>query len=129
MLQGTTPDVDVTHAGETMNSVFRVYKYPLNYAAFTGKTMTPGDFIEKYNTFVNSINTSDLKVFPNPFSSKISVLDATGNENYELINSTGQTVWNGMKIENQDFSSIAGGIYFLKVQSDNSIQTTRLIKR
>ena len=128
MLQGTTPDVDVTHAGETMNSVFRVYKYPLNYAAFTGKTMTPGDFIEKYNTFVSSINTSDLKVFPNPFSTKISVLDATGNENYELINSTGQTVWNGKQIENQNFSSVSAGIYFLKVTSENSIQTTRLIK-
>jgi hypothetical protein len=31
-----------------MNSVFRVYKYPEYYAAFTGRTLTPGDFVEKY---------------------------------------------------------------------------------
>jgi hypothetical protein len=31
-----------------MNSVFRVYKYAVDYAAFTGRTLTPGDFIEKY---------------------------------------------------------------------------------
>jgi hypothetical protein len=46
--QGASPPADPTHAGETMNSVFRVYKYALSYPAFAGKTLTPGDFIEKY---------------------------------------------------------------------------------
>ena len=127
--QGVAPDADAARAGETMNSVFRVYKYPLDYAAFTGKTMTPGDFIEKYNTFVNSICSTDLKVFPNPFSNKINVLEASLNDNYELINSTGQTVWSGKQIENMDFSAVSAGIYFLKMKSDNTIKTTRLIKR
>jgi len=45
--QGNKPDVDAARAGETMNSVFRVYKYPLTYAAFVGKTLTPGNVIEK----------------------------------------------------------------------------------
>jgi len=31
-----------------MNSVFRVYKYAPSYPAFSGRTLTPGDFIEKY---------------------------------------------------------------------------------
>jgi len=46
--QGNLPADDPARADETMNSVFRVYKYPVNYAAFTGKTLTPGDFIEIY---------------------------------------------------------------------------------
>jgi PKD repeat protein len=46
--QGASPPSDPTHAGETMNSVFRVYKYALSYPAFAGKTLTPGDFVEKY---------------------------------------------------------------------------------
>lgn len=127
--QGVAPDVDAARAGETMNSVFRVYKYPLDYAAFTGKTLVPGDYIEKYNTFVNNISSTALKVFPNPFSSKISVLEATGNENYELINSTGQTVWYGKQIENKDFSTVSSGIYFLKVKSDNTIKNIRIVKK
>ena len=45
--QGNKPSDDVSHPGETMNSVFRVYKYPVNYAAFVGKTLTPGSVIEK----------------------------------------------------------------------------------
>ena len=41
------PD-DASHPGEKMNSVFRIYKYPVTYPAFTGKTLTAGDFIEIY---------------------------------------------------------------------------------
>ena len=46
--QGNRPADDPARANETMNSVFRVYKYPVDYAAFTGKVMTPGDLIELY---------------------------------------------------------------------------------
>jgi PKD repeat protein len=45
--QGTIPTNDPTHADETLNSVFRVYKYPFTYSAFTGKTLTPGTYITK----------------------------------------------------------------------------------
>jgi hypothetical protein len=46
--QGKNPDIDAARTAETMNSVFRVYKYPVDYAAFTGKTLTPGDYVEIY---------------------------------------------------------------------------------
>jgi hypothetical protein len=48
MKQGATPPSDPARPGETMNSVFRVYKYATTYPAFTGRTLTPGDFIERY---------------------------------------------------------------------------------
>ncbi len=44
--QGTKPDADAARAAETMNSVFRIYKYPVTYAAFIGKTLIPGAVIE-----------------------------------------------------------------------------------
>jgi hypothetical protein len=46
--QGASPPADPARTAETMNSVFRVYKYATNYAAFEGRTLTPGDFIETY---------------------------------------------------------------------------------
>jgi hypothetical protein len=46
--QGNLPADDPARADETMNSVFRVYKYSVDYPAFTGKDLTPGDFIEIY---------------------------------------------------------------------------------
>jgi hypothetical protein len=68
---GTISD-DPARAGEKMNAVFRVYKYPLDYAAFKGKTLTPGDYVEKY-TSTSSVETDrpqpGLKTYPNPFRS------------------------------------------------------------
>ena len=48
MKQGAAPPSDPARPGETMNSVFRVYKYPTTYPAFAGRTLTPGDYIERY---------------------------------------------------------------------------------
>jgi PKD repeat protein len=47
MVQGTLPPADPARADETMNSIFRVYKYPVDYPAFSGRTLTPGNVIEK----------------------------------------------------------------------------------
>ena len=49
LAQGTVPPSDPTHPLEGMNSVFRVYKYPSDYAAFTGKTLVPGAYVETYS--------------------------------------------------------------------------------
>jgi hypothetical protein len=46
--QGSPPPADPARVGETMNSVFRVYKYAPSYAAFAGRTLTPGPYIELY---------------------------------------------------------------------------------
>ncbi len=46
--QGTTPPSDPARPAEFLNSVFRIYKYLPTYAAFSGRTLTPGDFVEKY---------------------------------------------------------------------------------
>jgi Arylsulfotransferase (ASST) len=47
MTQGAAIPEDAARAGEYMNSVFRVYKYPLDYAAFKGRTLVAGDKVEK----------------------------------------------------------------------------------
>lgn len=47
LTQGGTIPSDAARAGELMNSVFRVYKYPLDYAAFKGRTLVAGDKVEK----------------------------------------------------------------------------------
>jgi hypothetical protein len=46
LTQGATIPTDAARVGELMNSVFRVYKYPLDYAAFKGRTMTAGKKVE-----------------------------------------------------------------------------------
>ncbi|MCE1197631.1 MAG: aryl-sulfate sulfotransferase [Marinilabiliales bacterium] len=46
MTQGATIPADAARSGELMNSVFRVYKYPLDYAAFKGRTLVAGSKVE-----------------------------------------------------------------------------------
>lgn len=48
LAQGSTIPVNPVRTDETMNSVFRVYRYAPDYAAFSGKTLVPGDYIELY---------------------------------------------------------------------------------
>lgn len=49
LAQGTVVPGNPVRPDETMNSVFRVYRYSPAYAAFTGKTLVPGDYIEQYS--------------------------------------------------------------------------------
>ena len=49
LTQGDTLPVNPVRPQETMNSVFRIYRYPTDYAAFTGRDLTPGDYIEQYS--------------------------------------------------------------------------------
>ena len=58
---------------------------------------------------------SSIKIFPNPFTSKIATISTTGNEKYELYDNLGKQVYTGKHIEKQDFSNLTKGIYFLKI--------------
>ena len=75
----------------------------------------------------NAIFKTKIKVFPNPFSSKINIENATENEIYTLTNELGQEIFSGKNIEKQDFSNLAKGIYFLKITYETS-KTIKLIK-
>lgn len=77
------------------------------------------------NEFLNL--SSSKNVFPNPFSSKISVLSASGNEYYELYDSLGKQQYAGKNIEKQDFSILSKGIYILKI-IDVKTTTLKLVK-
>ena len=48
LFQGDTVQTNPVRTDEKMNSVFRAYRYPTSYAAFSGRDLTPGDFVEKY---------------------------------------------------------------------------------
>ena len=129
--QGDLPDEDLARADETMNSVFRVYKYPVDYPAFSGRNMTPGDFIEIYTSTSihnNSMDPSKFRISQNPFTNEIKLMNPSGEEEFELINTVGQVVWKGKHIEKQDFSSLKPSIYFLTISEKNTKQSIKLLK-
>jgi hypothetical protein len=78
-------------------------------------------------TGITELVKSNVVVFPNPFTTKINIQGATGSETFELVNAIGQQIFVGKNIEEQDFSSVAKGVYFLKVQNTSSV--IKLVKQ
>ena len=72
------------------------------------------------------MSDNKIKFYPNPFNSSINISGAIGSEFYSLTNLFGQMIWSGNNIEQQDFSNLTSGIYFLTI--DNDRQTFKLIK-
>ncbi len=66
-------------------------------------------------TWVNEVKMLNVSVFPNPFNSYISFKNVNDKEIYELTNCIGQIIYSGPNIEQQNFSYLSNGIYFLKV--------------
>ena len=110
---------------------------PANYPFGFGPQ---GDAIRIYNyvrlvrdasapTGLNDITPENMNIYPNPFSSRITLVNVTGKEKYELHNLMGQLIWSGMKIEQQDFSSLSSGIYLLKVSDKYSTHTINVLKK
>lgn len=78
------------------------------------------------NTDINSISDKvSLKIYPNPFSNRIKFDNTDKIGNFTLSNSIGQVIWSGKKIENEDFSYLTSGLYFLRL--DNI--TTKIFKQ
>ena len=68
-----------------------------------------------------------ILVSPNPFTSKITINLLSGNETFELFDTVGKLIYTGKNIENQDFTSLSKGIYFLKI-TDFGSRIIKLIK-
>ena len=81
------------------------------------------------NGIISIDQPKELLIYPNPFTNNISLQNMCGKEDYELCDALGQVIWKGKQIENQNFSDLKLGLYFLKVKLQNSIQTLKLIKQ
>lgn len=79
------------------------------------------------STAISTAKSITQRLFPNPFSNYLRIINSTGNEIFELINLTGTIIYSGQNIEMHDFSQLENGIYFLRI-IDNSITTIKLIK-
>jgi Protein of unknown function (DUF1566)/Secretion system C-terminal sorting domain len=98
---------------------------------YAAKTTTNYVICVKGNPVNLAINSPDfkskIKVFPNPFSSKINLENVIGDENYKLFNQLGQSIFIGKNIDKQDFTGLQKGIYFLEINGETTSKI-KLIK-
>ena len=76
----------------------------------------------------DEIADSKIKIYPNPFFDKITVINIEGKEVFTLFNQLGQIVYKGQSIQTQSYSDLPNGIYFLKVETSKTLLTFKLIK-
>ncbi len=145
LYQGNNSPADSTHPDETLNSVFRVYRYPLNYAAFTGKDMTPGNFIEQYYPLtLNSPSESKdvFEAYPNPFTDHINIEYDLGREsNIEIMiyDHVGRLVKNLLSTKQESGrhsfnwniglnQELSAGLYFCVLQTPDMKKTLKIVR-
>lgn len=57
---------------------------------------------------------SNISVYPNPFTKHIGIYGLPNQAQVELYNALGKCVYAGTEVEQQNFSDLASGIYFIK---------------
>ena len=72
---------------------------------------------------------NSARVYPNPFANKITINNLIGDETFTLTNVVGKTIYKGKNIQDEDFSILESGLYFLKVNASTyQYQTIKLLK-
>lgn len=135
LAQGDYIPDDPARAGEKMNAVFRVYRFGVDYPAFIGKDLTPGDFVEKYNTSVTGIpDLNVIEIYPNPVQNWVSVQNNSGIflQNVTIRDITGKAVRyqdlnNSSQVNKIDLSALEHGVYLLMLATDKGIANRKII--
>ncbi|MCX6136580.1 MAG: aryl-sulfate sulfotransferase [Ignavibacteriales bacterium] len=144
MTQGQTIPSDLARPAEFMNSVFRVYRYPKDYAAFTGRTLTPGGTIEIYSSGVigesgNVPSSFEMhQNYPNPFNPETTIgyqLPASGFVSLKIYDVLGQEIATLVNEEKSagthevkfNGSHMASGIYYYAITAGSFSRTMKMI--
>jgi hypothetical protein len=77
---------------------------------------------------VNNVVQSAGALFPNPFVNYIQVNDISSDASYQMTDVSGRIVWAGNHIENQNFSTLPKGVYFVKIVDNQVMSLHKLIK-
>ena len=78
------------------------------------------------NNKVNEINV--FSIGPNPFIDYIKVTSTQIDKESTLTDLTGKIIYQGNFINQQDFSKLPKGLYFLKTFEANKVKCVKLIK-
>jgi hypothetical protein len=96
---------------------------------------SPEEVQEACQTSVKEWETRDgITIIPNPSNNKITISlpSITGNTQFSIFNVSGEKVLERQLTDNEtlfDISAIMRGVYFVRVQDENQVQITKLIKQ
>jgi len=77
----------------------------------------------------NSINQSDILIYPNPVSTILNVKNISARGNYKIYNSAGQVVSSGIILNNKiDVHNLINGVYVIDIEDSKGTVQKKFIK-
>lgn len=133
-VNNTTGFVTTQNDVATGNLTFRAEKYGVDYPAFTGRDLTPGlpieinpDLTPCNNLSVDEFDLKTLTIYPNPTRDVFHINGIDDILQVEVFNMLGQKIT--QKDRNKiDLSNQENGIYLLKIFTNRSVISKRVIK-
>ncbi len=121
----TNDSLEYTNLLETTMSATDIINY--NYLCNEMNNLVGlGNFC---NTTIGAAEVDNLKqnIYPNPFTKTINSDKNNIIQHTVLYNIMGHLIYNGNNIQNEDFTALPNGIYFLQI--NDHITTYKLIKQ
>lgn len=140
LMQGQNLD-QANLPNSTENYMFRAYKYPYNFSAFTGKELVslgPIElnanedqlncmYVEPMPVFVNSVSNNDFQFYPNPTNNCLKIESKTNITTLSIYNIMGANVIVINRPDDLiDISKLKSGIYYITI--NNQIEKYKFIK-
>jgi len=104
--------------------------YTFNYVNPSGTSTNNYNGFNQCNVPLSIKDVFEVKqmvIYPNPFDDKIYLKTSDLKEIYTLYNNMGQIIFSGKNINEQNFSTLISGVYYLKVNNEN--KAIKLIKK
>jgi hypothetical protein len=117
--------------------VFRAHKFSVDYAAFQGKDMTPGNPIE-LNFDLSGCNilsidenhiSNEFEIYPNPATSIINIKTQLKVDKIEVYDIYGKLILTNLNTKDINIENLSSGIYIAKIYSDNRIGSKKIMKQ
>lgn len=124
--------IERPESGKTLTDILEIAA--LNKRAWYNQSYNNGvDLVPAIRTaavFDENQDLSDIRIYPNPVENVLNINASHPIDQLELYNTTGALVLKQTAVNGSiDVSNLSSGVYILKLQSGNSVQTHKILKK
>ncbi len=134
-LEADNRTITISHDGFVGNMTYTV-TVPANCIE-SAEPLSNSEIVWSFTTKIDnsiSIQNSEIQIFPNPTNGIFTINNIPGTKNIDIIDISGRIIEQIHVTSSQntvlvDLSDFNNGIYFVKINSENKILTTKVIKK
>lgn len=122
------PGYVFSHWSGEINDTLPEITVNLSHDTYVKANFIPEDELS-IEEIASTKESNGITVFPNPFNEYINILADSYDGNYTIYSATGQLVKEGvLSSQKNQLNDLEKGVYILKISSENTFYTHRIIK-